>query len=784
MTVPKSVRRTILLGMCGFLLLCPDAFAADEKIELHVWGMNLGESRFGWYAIVDAFEAKYPNVRIVIGPTDRSQDLQKLLSGIIGDSPPDVFRRESQLFGDIAARGIIMPLDVFLEADKDQTDGLHEEDYLPGEWQSGVIDGQVYGICESSNPNVMAYNRNLFRNAGLDPDRPPRTWDEWVEATEKLTIRDERGRITQLGTVFGVRDDLSFYIAQQGANVFSDDARECLLDSPEGVAALRLHQDLYEAQGGHKAYSQFAASHLVPEEFDPFATGKIAMSVEDDWVIFRGMRFGSGNDLGIAPVPVPAGRTPITTSPTNTLYMIPVNARRPKEAWDYIRFISSPEGELTRANALAEYARSKGRQHQYTGFRPNQKTMAALSEKYAPRESPFREAFESCGEILKTLVPVQTSPVSGVLRDEMLRARDRVAVGQMTPEEAIRDADQRVQEQLDLFYSREELPLFDWRYVWVALALLVASAVGFLVHRTRGERAYGNLQRYENRMGLVFISPWVCGLLLFIAGPMVFSIAMSLCDYDVIHPARFVGFRNYVWLLTRDPLFWKSLRNTAFMVVALPIGMAASLGIALLLNVNVKGMSWYRTIFYLPAITPMVAASVLWYALLNPDGLINAGLNATIGEWFGVSAPAWLGDENWSKPALILMGLWTAGGGMILWLAGLQGIPLQLYEAASIDGAGVFRRFRSITLPMLTPYIFFSFVVGVIGVFQIFAQALILTLGGPADSTLFYVYYLFNNAFRYFRMGYASAQAWILFAIMLVLTLLQWRLAKKWVHYG
>jgi multiple sugar transport system permease protein len=208
--------------------------------------------------------------------------------------------------------------------------------------------------------------------------------------------------------------------------------------------------------------------------------------------------------------------------------------------------------------------------------------------------------------------------------------------------------------------------------------------------------------------------------------------------------------------------------------------MATGLGIALLLNNNVRGMNFYRTVFYLPAITPAIAAAVLWFVLLNPDGIINTSLE----RWFGITGPAWLADPNWSKPGMVLMGLWGAGGGMILWLAGLQGIPPQLYEAASIDGAGPFQRFFAVTLPMLTPYIFFSLIVGIIGVFQIFAQALVLTQGGPADSTLFYVYYLFNNAFRYFKMGYASAQAWILFVLVLILTAIQWRLAKRWVHYG
>ena len=274
------------------------------------------------------------------------------------------------------------------------------------------------------------------------------------------------------------------------------------------------------------------------------------------------------------------------------------------------------------------------------------------------------------------------------------------------------------------------------------------------------------------------------GLLCFVAGPIVFSLAISFCDYNVTDAPRFVGTRNYAMLLGNDPLMWKSLGNTAFMVLAVPLGMATSLCIALLLNTKVKGMPFYRTLFYLPAITPTVAAAVLWYVLLNPSGLVNAVLNSTVLGWLHMQAPAWLQDPHWSKPAIIMMGLWGAGGGMILWLAGLQGVPAQLYESASLDGASSARQFWSITLPMLTPYVFYSLIVGVIGVFQMFAQSLVLTEGGPDDSTLFYVYYLFNNAFRYFKMGYASAQAWILFTIVLVLTLLQWRVSKRWVHYG
>lgn len=195
-------------------------------------------------------------------------------------------------------------------------------------------------------------------------------------------------------------------------------------------------------------------------------------------------------------------------------------------------------------------------------------------------------------------------------------------------------------------------------------------------------------------------------------------------------------------------------------------------------------MTWYRTIYYLPSIVPVVANAILWIWILNPPyGLVNAAWRATLTQWFGIAAPGWLTSETYAKPGLILMGLWGAGGGMILWLAGLQGIPQHLYEAADLDGANWWTRFRHVTLPMLTPYMFFNLIMGTIGVLQTFDNVYIMTGGGPGDSTTVPVFYLFNNAFNYFKMGYASAIAWLLFAIILVLTIAQLKLAPRWVYY-
>jgi multiple sugar transport system permease protein len=277
---------------------------------------------------------------------------------------------------------------------------------------------------------------------------------------------------------------------------------------------------------------------------------------------------------------------------------------------------------------------------------------------------------------------------------------------------------------------------------------------------------------------MLFMSPYLIGFAVLVGGPILFSILMSFTRYDVLNEARYVGFGNYRDLLG-DGLFYKTIGNTAFMLVRIPLMMAVSLAIAVLLNRAIRGIGAYRTAFYMPAIMPAVAASLLWVWLLNPSaGAINAALR-----WIGIEGPQWLQDPDWSKPALVLMSVWGAGAGMIIWLAGLQSIPQHLYEAASIDGAGAVRRFRHITVPMLSPYILFNTIVGVIATMQIFAEAYIMTAGGPVDSTLFYAYYLFKQAFQYFRMGYASALAWMLFLVVLALTALQLWSSRRWVHY-
>jgi multiple sugar transport system permease protein len=280
--------------------------------------------------------------------------------------------------------------------------------------------------------------------------------------------------------------------------------------------------------------------------------------------------------------------------------------------------------------------------------------------------------------------------------------------------------------------------------------------------------------------GFLFISPWLIGFLVFTAGPMLTSLYLSLTKYDLAR-MEYVGGENYRRLLFRDELFWKALINTiTYAIVTVPLGIVGSLSIAILLNQKVRGQRLFRTLFYLPSLVPAVASALLWQWIFNADnGILNAGLSV-----LGLPAIEWLQDERYTMPAFVLMSLWGVGGGrMVIFLAGLQGIGETYYEAARLDGASPWQQFRRVTLPLLSPVMFFNLILGVIGSFQVFTSAYVMTGGGPNNASLFYALYLFRNAFEQFKIGKASAMAWILFLILLVLTLVQFWGSKRWVHY-
>ena len=288
-----------------------------------------------------------------------------------------------------------------------------------------------------------------------------------------------------------------------------------------------------------------------------------------------------------------------------------------------------------------------------------------------------------------------------------------------------------------------------------------------------------SMRKREAFFGYLFLSPWIIGFLVFLVGPMLASIYLSLTQYKMISPPVWLGLANYERMFT-DKLVWHSLRvTTTFTFISVPLTMISAMAVAVLLNQKIVASGIFRTIFYLPSVISGVAVALVFAWIFNYKfGILNYFLS-----FLNIQGPNWLGSPRYALWAFVLMSLWGIGGDVVIYLAGLQGVPVALHEAATIDGAGAWTRFWKITIPLITPVILFTLIMGVIGTFQTFTQAYIMTSGGPANATLFYLLYLYKNAFNWFEMGYASALAWLLFIIILVCTIILWSTSARWVYY-
>ncbi|MHB1001525.1 MAG: extracellular solute-binding protein [Armatimonadota bacterium] len=767
-----------------------------KKTKLVVWGLPTGEDWKGLDAAIAEFERRHPGIEVRnMNMGAGGMNPQKLLTAIVGKVPPDVVHQDRFTIGDWASRDTFMALDDLVARDKNEPDGVRKDEYYNACWAEAVYKNKLYAIPFSTDDRVLFWNKTLFRKAGLDPERPPQTWDELLEYSKKLTTYNKDGSIKQVGYIpmFG-NCYLYLYSWQNGGEFMSKDGRTCTMNNPQSVEALRYVTKFYDEMSGVEALDSFSAGFKA-YDFDPFITGLVAMKVDVGWFINFIARYGPNVDFGVAPAPIPRarleGKPPfqgqdkyITWSGGFSL-AIPNGAKDPEMSWEFIKWMNSLEGNKIINKAQQEYNRSKSRIY-IPSLTANAKVNQTILKEFGPKIPKYAKPLQLCLDMMAVSRYRPVTFVGQRIWDEHVRAVTFATRHKKSPETAMKEATAVVQKELDKVYNREKNPKLSWVYPLAILAMIIV-VLAFIIRKKYKEYGpIGKLSKGEAVAGFLFASPWIIGFLVFTIGPIIASVILSFCDYDVLHSARWVGLNNYHELVTDDWQYLsKALYNAGYLALfSLPLGLIVSLSIAMLLNTKVGGMTWYRTIYYLPSIVPMVANLILWMWVLNPQyGLLNAAWKATLTDWFNISAPMWLASEAHAKPALIVMGLWGAGGGMILWLAGLQGVPQHLYEAAEIDGAGWWSRFWNVTFPMITPYLFFNLIMGTIGVLQSFEAQYIMTGGGPADATLVPVLYLFNNAFAYFKMGYASALAWILFAIILALTLIQLKLAPRWVHY-
>lgn len=754
-----------------------------------------------------------PVYRVISGQEasrNQIEDPTRFLVGVAGGMPPDVIRFDRYAVTEWAARGAFADLRELIAKDRasGRPDAIAQEDYFDSCWDEVVYKGGVYGVPEKVDNRALFYNKDLLKRAGYDG--PPKTWDELEEMAAKLTERDEAGNIKRLGFAPGAAGGgtgnawLYLYGWMNGGKFMSDDGRRCTMNDPKIVEALAWLTKMYDSMGGASAVKAFESS-LQGGDLDPFITGKVAMKIDGFWQITDTVaQYGRNVNWGIARPPVPKwayeSGNKTCTWVSGWCYAIPSTAKHKEGAWELLRYLASQRGNEIINDRKRLDTLSQGRVFVPTQ-NANKKINKWLFDKYVINNPAMDPKIGEAVNVFNSLLEGQpyrpVTPVGQFMWNQHISGTENAIFHKLSPKESLDRATMFIQRDLDRAVSPPRGKMVNWTVFFIGYGLLLVAAAVIVYYWDTSEdfrRRFGarwvktsadlegmqsSYFRSQWKGGWLTALPWIIGFVVFTGGPILFSIIISFCNYDILNPARFIGLDNYKWAFTKDALFWKAMWNTIYMVIGIPLGMGISLGIALLLNLKVRGIAVWRTFFYLPSIVPAVASSILWIWIFNPSsGLLNNALAS-----IGIHGPNWLQDENTSKLSLILMGLWGAGGGMIIWLAGLKGISESYYEAASLDGASTWQQFTQVTIPLLSPYIFFNLIMGLIGTFQIFTQAFIMTQGGPVDSTLFYAYHLFNNAFRYLQMGYAAAMAWVLFVIVFGLTVVQLKLQKRWVHY-
>ncbi len=784
--------RKQFLALIPFLLFFLFPCLSNARISLNVWGFPEDETWVGVQKQAKEFEKLHPEIEIVMGvPGGRgTMDPQKLMTAIAGGTPPDVIWQDRFTISGWASRDTFRPLDDLIARDS-----VNPKDFYKATWEEASYQGHVYALPYGTDCRALYYNRTLFREVGLNPDKPPKTWKELEEYTKKLN-KYENGRPVRLGFIpnFG-NSWLYLYGWQNGGEYMSPDGRTCTLNDPKIVDALQWMVNFYDMLGGRAKVVSGFESGFQGLAADPFLIGKVAMKIDGNWCLDNIARYTPNLDFGVAPPPVPEGHPVISWAGGFSL-VIPKGCKHVNEAWEFIQWMNSFEGAKFAGIQQRNFNKLQGRNIYIPLIYADKKVARQLFDYFKLDDPRYNKGVDTFLNLMEVSKYRPVTPVGQLLWDEHVRAFENATLHVMTPKQALDEGTKKVQAELDHLYLQTPYPILNVTYTILFIIALLFIVVILVWKKYRIQFPVSQAARAENRAGWMMASPWILGFLLFVLGPMIASIILSFCEYDVIHPAKIIGLKNFITMLgfhkntdvgwtANDTLFWKSLWNTIYIsVIGVPLSMIIGLAIAMLLNTKVKGMTLYRTFFYLPSIVPIVATTIVWQWMLNPQtGLISVLLGK-----FEIPSPSWIGDPSWAKPALILILLWGSGANMIIWLAGLKGIPQVYYEAAEIDGSNWWYRFWYITIPMLTPYIFFNLIMGIIGYFQIFTQAYVLSSAdpshaGPADSLLFYVFHLFNNAFMYFKMGYACAMAWILFFIIFGLTLIQIKMAPRWVHY-
>ena len=779
MTFAKVARILLALAAALFVLwafidvgaraLRDDREGRDVLLRVLYWG-NIEEDAIV-QSTIDAFEEANPTIKVQRIHADSGNFDAKLKTMLAAGEPPDVFYLRTTDLVRLGKLDLLEPLDERLANDPQPW----FDDFYPNLIEAYRFDGEVagrgalYGLPKDFTTTGMYVNVDLFQRAGVPVPYDGWTWDEFEAAATKIAALGDR--------VYGVHfnqwpDVLRGTIWNFGGDFFGEnpdgtpDFADLRLSDSAAIEALEFIRRLRLDDG-----VAFNATGIARDAGNEFLTGYIgAIGPVGRW---ETPTYRNITDFTVDFVPLPRkpGVEPANPAFT-TAWAIAGNGRHKDASWELLKYLAGPDGQ---------------RQGAELGLAiPALKSVAESDAFHKPGQVPANS------RLFLDLVPssrIAAMPTqaefSRIIEQEMSAA---LQLGTRTPEEAAARVAERWATELESPLKTRDYPDLPWLPIALVLAIVLGGLLVAGVLWSRRENL-GAIDAAQQRAGYLFISPWLIGFALLTLGPMILSAILAFTRWSGITPltsAEFVGVENFNFLLTDDPTFWQSIKVTVYYVVlAVPILQIAALAVALLMNSAVKGIGVFRTIYFVPSVISGVALGTLWLALFNNDyGLINEILRTPLG-WVGAEPPDWFGTnaKGFAIPAFVIMSLWGVGSAMVIYLAGLKSIPTSLYEAGTIDGTGPWHRLWNITLPMLSPLIFFNLVMGIIGSFQVFTQAFVMTGAGPDNATLFYVLNLYYQAFEFHNMGYASAMAWVLFLILLGLTAIVFRASRKLVYY-
>jgi ABC-type sugar transport system permease subunit/ABC-type glycerol-3-phosphate transport system substrate-binding protein len=753
----------------------PVAVVAQEPITLRVMTHERWFRGFEYMEQVTAeFEAAHPGVKVeLISSSGGSGSRDKIRFALAGNLPIDVTWIDVTEFSSFLDEEVLIDLQPFFDLDPDWQQQLYYQRILDG--MRGP-NGHLYGLPSTFNPYVMYVNKTLLAKEGIAMPADDWSWQKMVEISRQVTRDlDGDGTTDQYGiSITQWLQALTPWIWQNDGRLL-DSKQRVALDEPAAIEAIAFLQNLLHVEKIASDDATFANQLSV----GLFQAGKVAFyGPVGFWETYR---FREIKDFEWDYHPLPRGKV-AATAVAMRFYCVPRTARHPQLAYEYVRALAGP----TMQRGLAAIGNG------VPGL-----IAAAESEVFVDPKTPQRE--EVFLQVLPgaRFLPVDVNwaeiqeQIGAVLEDAILLNRTSAA-------EACRRATQIANASLDrqeLVRNSPRLPRF-----WFPTAQFSVAAIFALLPlrrwwqrsqtaisadaaaRNKSARTQTRKTR-EEKQAWVFLAPWAIGFVFLLAGPAMVSIVLSFSEWSPVQnlgDARWMGLQQYQ-RLWHDETFHSSMRvTTLYAVFAVPLQLITALALALLLNRKFRGRSLARTLFYLPTVVSPVILGAMWRWMLDADrGLLNQGLGSV-----GLDGPQWLKDPSWIIPSFILMSLWTVGAQMLVFLAGLQSLDPGLIEAAKLDGARSWSRFRHVILPALSPVLLFNLIVGLIQAFQIFAQPFVMTQGGPGNESRFLVLYLYEQGFRYLHMGYASTLAWVLFAMVAICSLAILQSSKSWVHYA